>query len=131
MVYTVKILNMASKLYVMTENVKKTQIYTRKPVKSMKEGAKDILDDTLVLRFETVEEVLTPRRKELINTIKNEEVSSVTELSELVGRDKSRVSKDLKELYETDIIEFEEVNGGKSPELKHDIIDIEPIVLGE
>ena len=122
---------MASKLLFMTGNAEKPDRDIRELVKGIKKGAKDILDDTLVLRFETAEEVLTPKRKELINTIKNEEVSSVTELSELVGRDKSRVSKDLKELYETDIIEFEEVNGGKSPELKHDIIDIEPIVLGE
>lgn len=95
--------------------------------------AKDRADssDTLVLRFETAEEVLTPKRKELINTIKNEEVKSVTQLSELVDRDKSRISKDLKELYETDIIEFNDVNGKKSPKLKHDIIDIEPIVLGD
>ena len=95
--------------------------------------AKDRADsnDTLVLRFETAEEVLTPKRKELINTIKNEEVQSVTQLSELVNRDKSRVSKDLKKLYENDIIEFDELDGGKSPRLKHDVIDIEPIVLGE
>lgn len=85
--------------------------------------------DTLVLRFETAEEVLTPKRREIINTIGNNEIESVTHLSELVDRDLGRVSKDLKELYETDIIDLEEENGSKVPKLKHEIVDIEPIVF--
>ena len=85
--------------------------------------------DILVLRFETAEEVLTPKRREILSTLKNNEIGSVTELSELVDRDLGRVSKDLKKLYEADVIEFSKDGGSKIPEIKHDTIDFEPIIL--
>ena len=85
--------------------------------------------DVLVLRFETAEEVLTPKRRELISSLQNNDIGSVTELSELVDRDLGRVSKDLKKLYEADVIEFRKDGNSKVPEIKHDRIDFEPIML--
>ena len=85
--------------------------------------------DVLVLRFETAEEVLTPKRRELISSLQNNDIGSVTELSELVDRDLGRVSKDLKKLYEADVIEFRKDGNSKVPEIKHDTIDFEPIML--
>lgn len=85
--------------------------------------------DVLVLRFETAEEILTPKRREILSSLQNNEIGSVTELSELVDRDLGRVSKDLKKLYEADVIEFRKEGSSKVPEIKHDTIDFEPMIL--
>lgn len=103
------------------------KIEMAKRMKESESGSRD----TLVLQFETAVDVLSDKRKELMNTIENQEVNSITELAELVDRDKSRVSKDLKKLYKADIIEFDENKGSKVPKFKHEVIEFEPVVLGE
>lgn len=86
--------------------------------------------DVLVLTHETSQKVGTEKRTEIIKLLESEEIDSVSNLADKLDRDKSRVSKDLKVLYEADVIEFKKGNGrGKKPKLKHDTIISEPLVF--
>jgi predicted transcriptional regulator len=84
-------------------------------------------DDILILESETVQEVLTEKRKELLDHIKQKEPESVRGLARTVDRDPATVSKDLKKLHESELIEFEEEKGKKAPRIKHRNVFPEPI----
>ncbi|MFB6216786.1 MAG: transcriptional regulator [Candidatus Aenigmatarchaeota archaeon] len=86
-------------------------------------------DDVLVLKKETVEEVMTEKRMELVETVDQKEVESVSQLADELGRDIAVVSKDLKLLYESEIIGLEDRGGKKKPFIKHDNIFVEPLLM--
>lgn len=62
----------------------------------------------LILDREGAEEILTERRMELLETIREEEPGSVSELAEQVDRKVPAVSRDLKLLERNRVIRFEE-----------------------
>lgn len=86
-------------------------------------------DDVLVLGSQQFMSAFTTRRKEIIETIRNNPPLSVTELADKVDREKSAVSRDLGDLYEHNIIDFEVKGRNKYPVLKHDMILAKPIIL--
>ncbi len=84
--------------------------------------------DVLLLDYDSAERVLTPKRRELLDRIKNEDVESVRGLAKQVGRDKGAVSRDLDVLFEYDIIEYERDGNRKIPIPKHETVLVEPIL---
>ncbi|CQH65220.1 HTH domain protein (plasmid) [Halobacterium hubeiense] len=86
------------------------------------------MDDVHVVSHDTADAVLTDRRREIINTLKESSPESVRALARQLGRDKAAVSRDLRELAEHNIITYEEDGRAKRPILTQDHVVIEPIV---
>lgn len=84
--------------------------------------------DFLVIDFETAKAVLTDRRMELLETIRDEEVESVTGLAERLGRDKAAVSRDLDLLCQNQLIEYERQGRRKIPRLLHETVVVMPLL---
>lgn len=87
-----------------------------------------------VLSHEQADSVLTPARRSLIQALAQEDVKSVRNLAERVGRDPGNVSRDLKILAAENIVRLvktEKAGSPKRPELKHDTIIQEPLVVSE
>lgn len=82
----------------------------------------------LLIDLETAKSVLTDRRMELLETIRDEEVESVTDLADGLGRDKAAVSRDLDLLFEQDLIVYEREGSRKIPKLKHETVVVEPLL---
>lgn len=85
-------------------------------------------DDALMLRRETAEEVLTDRRTELLEHLRDHEVGSVSALAAALDRDVAAVSRDLDRLFEYDLVTFERRGNAKVPSLKHETVVVEPIL---
>lgn len=85
-------------------------------------------DDVLMIDRETASTVLTEKRQELLDRIREGEIESVRQLASDIGRDKAAVSRDLELLFRYDLIEYRKEGSRKIPELKHDTVIIEPIV---
>ncbi|WP_435155568.1 transcriptional regulator [Haladaptatus sp. DFWS20] len=83
--------------------------------------------DVLFLDYDSAERVLTPKRRELLDRVKNEDIKSVRGLSKQVGRDKAAVSRDLDVLFQYDIIKYERDGNRKIPIPKHETVLVEPI----
>jgi len=86
--------------------------------------------DVHVVSRETATEVLTPRRVELLDTLKErgEAIGSVRQLAAAVGRDKGAVSRDLARLAEYGLIEYVDEGASRRPQLTYETIVVEPIV---
>lgn len=85
-------------------------------------------EDVLVLDEETASSVLTEKRRELLDHIEAGGVESVRNLAAAVGRDKAAVSRDLRRLFEYDLIDFETDGRRKVPIQKHETVIVEPIL---
>lgn len=83
--------------------------------------------DAVILRRETASEVLTDERMRIVDTLRDAEVGSMTELAGVLEREKSAVKRDLDILFKYDIIEYEEQGRKKAPRLKHAHIFVEPV----
>jgi len=95
-------------------------------VKEVIENNEDI--STHIIPAELAREIITEKRLEIINTIREEEIESKRDLARKTDRDISVVSKDLKTLWKHGLIEYrEESNNRKIPELTADKIIIEPL----
>lgn len=81
-----------------------------------------------VLSWATADEVLTPKRRELIETLRTTDADSVRALARELGRDKGQVSRDLGALAEHGIVRYETDGNAKRPRLTQEHIIIEPIV---
>lgn len=84
--------------------------------------------DSVILRRETASEVLTDERMRIVDTLRDREVESMTELADVLDREKSAVKRDLDILFKYDIVEYEEEGRKKAPRLKHTHIFVEPVV---
>jgi len=80
------------------------------------------MDDVHVVSRETARHLLTPRREEIIDTLKEHDPSSVRELARLLNRDKGAVSRDLGELAEHNIVTYEKEGRSKRPVLTQEHI---------
>ena len=81
-----------------------------------------------VISWESAETVLTPKRREIIEALRETTPESVRALARELGRDKSQVSNDLSTLAELGIIQYEKNGNAKAPRLTQDHIVVEPIV---
>jgi len=98
---------------------------TRKYLEKAFEGK---LDDTETIDevFLTVEElgrIMTPRRIELLQKIRELKPSSIKELAEKVGRDFKNVYNDLKVLHGAGFVDFEEDGKSRKPYLPYDELE--------
>jgi len=74
------------------------------------------------LTEEEKENILTPKRLELIRTIKKQKPKSVKELAEIVGRRVDAVSRDLKILENYGFLELLQVGKQKQPLIEKDAL---------
>lgn len=81
-----------------------------------------------VLSLETAQEVLTPKRYEIIDLLSREDIESVRALARRLDRDKAQVSRDLAVLAEHAIISYDTDGRSKSPRLTQEHIVIEPVL---
>ena len=81
-----------------------------------------------VISWDSAETVLTSKRRELIETLRETTPESVRGLARELDRDKSQVSNDLSTLAELGIIQYEKNGNAKAPRLTQDHIVVEPIV---
>ena len=70
---------------------------------------------------------MTEKRRELLQTLSEKEFDSITELSKELGRDKKNVSKDIKKLYRSGVIDLEDQGRGKKPVFEFSKIEIEAL----
>lgn len=82
------------------------------------------------ISFESIESlrnVLTRRRLELLSVIRHKKPNSIYELSKILNRDIKSVNTDLKVLKDNDFVEFRKVSNGRQriiPIVEFDKIDI-------
>jgi predicted transcriptional regulator len=81
-----------------------------------------------VISLEQADEVLTPRRKEILEVLSKDEYESVRGLARELGRDKGQVSRDLGLLAEHGIVTFDTDGRSKSPRLGQEHVIVEPVV---
>lgn len=89
--------------------------------------AKGGMEGVQVISHETAEHALTPKRRELLRTLRTEEVDSVRDLARRVDRDKAQVSRDLGILAEHAIISYDDDGQAKRPYIPQEYIFVEPI----
>jgi predicted transcriptional regulator len=88
-------------------------------LKGILDGTIDIPDNALVfLEPETMNEIITPKRLELISLIKKKRPSSVNKLASLSGRLKQAVVRDLKILEKYGLVMMERKGRYAKPVLK-------------
>lgn len=86
------------------------------------------MEGVQVLSLEAADEILTPKRVEIIELLGSEDVESVRDLARRLERDKGQVSRDLGKLAEHGVIRYEEGGRAKTPYLTQERIVVEPIV---
>lgn len=86
------------------------------------------MENVQIISLESAEKVLTPKRKEIIRALRDEDVASVRELARRLDRDKGQVSRDLQVLAEHAVIHYETDGRAKAPRLTQEHIVIEPVV---
>ena len=87
--------------------------------------------DVIVLSHDAADRALTPSRREIIDALATNEISSLRELADILDRNPGNLSRDLKVLVAEDIIRYEPSGKSKRPELKHDTIVQEPLLASE
>lgn len=102
---------------------------TRRRIKAAQEG-EDLDDVQPVLNFDSYAELsrlLSPKNLELLEAISEHEPDSIREAAELVDRDYKQVHRNLSELEDIGIIEFEGSGAGhaKKPMLAYDGLEID------
>jgi len=75
--------------------------------------------------FEAFRKVLTPKRLELLHTIKTRKPSSIHELARMAKRDVKNVADDVKYLERIGLIEKKETDNKTAPVTKYDKIALE------
>ena len=102
---------------------------TRSRINAAQEG-EDLDDAQPVLNFGSYAELsrlLSPKNLELLETISEHEPESIREAAELVDRDYKQVHRNLSELEDIGVIEFEGGGSGqaKRPKLAYDGLEID------
>ena len=85
------------------------------------------MEGVQVISLEQAEEVLTPKRREIIDRLREDDYDSVRALARALDRDKGHVSRDLGVLSEHAIIAYETDGRSKSPRLTQEHLVVEPI----
>ena len=98
---------------------------TRKYLEKAFEGMLDNTEaiDEVFLTVEELGRILTPRRIELLQKIRELKPSSIKELAEKIGRDFKNVYNDLKALHGAGFVEFEEDGKSRRPYLPYDELE--------
>lgn len=91
--------------------------------------SKEGYEDVLFLNLEDARRILTEKRLELIQTIKDREINSIRDLARKLDRKENVVYDDLNLLFEEGVIDFEEEGNRKIPVFRHENIWIRPITM--
>ncbi|MFC5133794.1 MULTISPECIES: ArsR family transcriptional regulator [Haloferacaceae] len=86
------------------------------------------MDGVQVISWESANTVLTPKRREIVETLRQGDVESVRGLARKLDRDKGQVSRDLADLAEIGVVRYEKNGNAKRPTLTQDHVVVEPIV---
>lgn len=86
------------------------------------------MEGTHVISIETAQKILSPKRMEIVQLLQEEEVESVRGIARRLDRDKGQVSRDLGDLAEHGIIEYQTDGRAKIPRLAQEHLVIEPLV---
>lgn len=78
--------------------------------------------------FEALRKVLTPKRLELLHTIKTKKPESINELARMAKRDLKNVSDDVKYLERVGLIEKKETGKKTAPVVTYDKLSFEMAV---
>jgi predicted transcriptional regulator len=91
----------------------------------------EIVEDTdssvCVIPKKLAREVLTQKRLEIIQILRDEDFSSKRELARYLERDIKSVSRDLDVLWECSVVNYTEEGNRKIPELSAEKIIVEPL----
>lgn len=85
------------------------------------------MDGVQVISHESAEVVLTPKRREVIETLRSADVESVRGLARRLDRDKGQVSRDLGTLAEHGVVNYHSEGRSKRPYLTQEHIVVEPL----
>lgn len=90
--------------------------------------AKGGMDGVHVVDHESANRLLTPRRRQILRTLKHDQPASVRDLARKLDRDKAAVSRDLAVLATESLITYESDGRAKRPVLVQDHVVVEPII---
>ena len=83
--------------------------------------------DVYVVPYEIAEEVLTTRRRQIVDALAEREFESQRELARHLDLDPGNIKRDLALLIDHDIVAREDTGRSKRPYLKHDTVVQEPV----
>jgi len=113
-------------LTVRTGSGEQTRAEARKRVQALEDGDPVPPRHVLVLADEDdLQRLLSPANLALLRSIRRHEPASMRAAAELVDRDFKEVHRNLTELEQLNVIEFEEAGRAKRPIVRFDEIDIE------
>lgn len=84
-------------------------------------------DDVCVLTAETADELLTPRRRGILQTLANNEFESQQALAKHLGHHPGNLARDLDALESAGIVTTDGDGRTKVPSLEHDTVIVEPL----
>lgn len=113
-------------LTVRTGSGEQTRAEARQRVQALEDGDPVPPRHVLVLADEDdLQRLLSPANLALLRAIRRHEPASMRAAAELVDRDFKEVHRNLTELEQLNVIEFEEAGRAKRPVVRFDEIDIE------
>jgi predicted transcriptional regulator len=113
-------------LTVRTGSGEQTRAEARQRVQALEDGNPVPPRHVLVLADEDdLQRLLSPANLALLRAIRRHEPASMRAAAELVDRDFKEVHRNLTELEQLNVIEFEEAGRAKRPVVRFDEIDIE------
>lgn len=86
-------------------------------------------ENVTILGLDEAAEVLTAKRRELVDALRTGDYQSVRDLAREVGRDKGAVSRDLATLAEHGVTTLEDNGRAKRPVLRTGTVVVEPIAI--
>ena len=98
-----------------------------KRLKEVSESERVESDDLLLLDVEAFRKVSTPKRREVIESLRTGDFESQKELAEFLGRDIKNVHEDLELLRRHGVVELKDKGGSTRPLLRHRYIAGETI----
>ncbi len=106
---------------------------TREELEDIEEGEQQTFKEE-ILSFQSIEqmrEFLTPKRIELLKTIRHEQPESIYELAKMVDRTPANVNQDVNRLANLGLIELEKTDTARKkvrPKVRYDKIKMEMAV---
>jgi predicted transcriptional regulator len=87
--------------------------------------------DVLILAHESVREVFTPKRREIMEVLATEDVTSVRDLADRLDRNPGNISRELDVLVRNNVVGYNEEGKVKRPTLEYETVIGEPFITSE
>ena len=92
---------------------------------------KEVEKTKITIGFKQARDILTDKRIEILETLAKKEFNTITQLANHLDRDKKNISKDIKKLFETGIIDLKNQGRSKKPEFNFNKIQIKTLQFQE